>query len=202
MDVVFEKIREAKIIPVIKLDCVEEAVPLAKALLKGGIPVAEVTFRTKAAAQGIAAIRCELPQMLVGAGTVINAEYARQAVKAGAQFVVAPGFNVQVVDYVVAQGITMIPGVATPTEIEQALCKDLEVLKFFPAEAMGGIKTLCALAGPFANVKFVPTGGINEKNAHDYLMQKNVLAVGGSWMISKNLELVTKTCQDFLKKFL
>lgn len=182
----------------IRLDSPGQAVPLARALLEGGIPVAEVTFRTGAAAGGIRAIRRELPGMLVGAGTVISTDIARQAVEAGAQFVVAPGFNPEVVDYVLSRKIPMVPGVATPSEVEQALLKGLDVLKFFPAEVMGGVRMLDALSGPFPDVLFVPTGGISAQNLADYLGRKNVLAVGGSWMIKQDLGLVTRLCREAL----
>lgn len=196
---VYNKIGEVGIIPVIKLNRVEEAVPLAQALLAGGIPVAEVTFRTEAAAAGIAAIRREFPQMLVGAGTVLTTEQSTAAVEAGAQFVVSPGSNGKIIDRVLTAGVAMIPGVATPTEIEAAMEKGLRVLKFFPAEALGGVAMLKALAGPYPQIKFVPTGGISAGNMKEYLHQKNVLAVGGSWMIHSDLEIVQQLCQEAQK---
>lgn len=196
---VYNKIGEVGIIPVIKLNRVEEAVPLAQALLAGGIPVAEVTFRTEAAAAGIAAIRREFPQMLVGAGTVLTTEQATAAIDAGAQFVVSPGSNGKIIDRVLTAGVAMIPGVATPTEIEAAMEKGLRVLKFFPAEALGGVAMLKALAGPYPQIKFVPTGGISAGNMKEYLHQKNVLAVGGSWMIHSDLEIVQQLCQEAQK---
>lgn len=192
---VFEIIRNVGIVPVIKLDTVEQAVPLAQALFDGGIPIAEVTFRTAAAAPAITAIRKTLPQMLVGAGTVINKKFARCAIEAGAQFIVSPGFNPETVDFVQSSALPMIPGVATPSEVEIALCKGLDVLKLFPAEVLGGTKILDALFGPFPQVKFLPTGGINDKNMFSYLAKKNVLAVGGSWMIKPNLAEVTELCK-------
>lgn len=193
---IYNKIREVGIIPVIKLTTVEEAVPLARALMEGGIPIAEVTFRTEAAAGGIAAIRRELPQMLVGAGTVLKVEQATAAIEAGAQFVVAPGSNPKVIDKVLAASIPMIPGVATPTEIEAALEKGITVVKFFPAEALGGVAMLKALSGPYPQMQFVPTGGISASNLKSYLQQKNVLAIGGSWMVSSNLDEVKKLSQE------
>lgn len=196
---IYNKIGEVGIIPVIKLNRVEEAIPLAQALLAGGIPVAEVTFRTEAAAAGIAAIRREFPQMLVGAGTVLTTEQAIAAVEAGAQFVVSPGSNGKIIDKVLATGVAMIPGVATPTEIEAAMEKGLRVLKFFPAEALGGIAMLKALSGPYPQIKFIPTGGISAGNMKEYLHQKNVLAVGGSWMIHSDLEIVQQLCQEAQK---
>ena len=196
---IYNRIGKATIIPVIKLNRVEEAVPLAQALLAGGIPVAEVTFRTEAAAEGIAAIRREVPQMLVGAGTVLTTDQAIAAVEAGAQFVVSPGSNGKIIDRVLAAGVAMIPGVATPSEIEAAMERGLNVLKFFPAEALGGIAMLKALSGPYSQIKFVPTGGISANNMKDYLHQKNVLAVGGSWMIQSDLEMVKQLCQEACK---
>ncbi len=193
---IYDAIGKAGIIPVIKLERVEDAVPLARALLEGGIPVAEVTFRTEAAAAGIAAIRRELPQMLVGAGTVLTTEQAAAAIESGAQFVVAPGSNGRVIEGVLAVGIPMIPGVATPSEIEAALERGLRVLKLFPAEVLGGIAMLKALAGPYPQVQFVPTGGISASNLKSYLQQKNVLAVGGSWMVQSDLDEVRWLCQE------
>lgn len=196
---IYNRIGKAAIIPVIKLERVEEAVPLARSLLAGGIPVAEVTFRTSAAAEGIAAIRREVPQMLVGAGTVLTTDQANAAIQAGAQFVVSPGSNGKIIDRVLAAGVAMIPGVATPSEIEAAMERGLNVLKFFPAEALGGIAMLKALSGPYSQIKFVPTGGISANNMQDYLHQKNVLAVGGSWMIQSDLEMVKQLCQEACK---
>lgn len=196
---IYNRIGKAAIIPVIKLERVEEAVPLARSLLAGGIPVAEVTFRTSAAAEGIAAIRREVPQMLVGAGTVLTTDQANAAIQAGAQFVVSPGSNGKIIDRVLSAGVAMIPGVATPSEIEAAMERGLNVLKFFPAEALGGIAMLKALSGPYSQIKFVPTGGISANNMKDYLHQKNVLAVGGSWMIQSDLEMVKQLCQEACK---
>lgn len=192
---IYERLGAAGAIPVIKLERVEDAVPLARALLEGGLPVAEVTFRTEAAAAGIAAIRREVPQVLVGAGTVLTTSQAQEAIAAGAQFVVAPGSNSKVIDQVLAAGIPMIPGVATPTEVEAALERGLAVLKFFPAQVLGGVAMMKALSGPYPQVKFVPTGGIDESNMREYLQQKNVLAVGGSWMVRPDLDEVRRLCR-------
>ena len=193
---IIEKLIDAKIIPVIKIDSPQEAVPLARALLQGGITVAEVTFRTEAAADGIAAIHAQVPEMLLGAGTVLTVENAQKAIDAGARFVVAPGFDPAVVDYVVEQGIAMIPGVATPTEVSLALGRGLHILKFFPAEVLGGIKMLDALAGPFPGVQFIPTGGITRSNMESYFRCKNVVAIGGSWMVQKDLVQVTELSRE------
>ena len=196
MSDLFDRIRDIGIIPVIKLTSVEQAVPLAKALLDGGIPAAEVTFRSGAAADGIKAIKKAYPEMLLGAGTVINKDFAQRAIDAGAEFIVSPGFNPEVIDFVLSKGVPMIPGVATPGEIEQALCKGLNVLKFFPAEAAGGVAMLNAFAGPFSNVRFMATGGINAKNMGEYFKCKNILAIGGSWMVKDDNELVTKLSRE------
>ena len=193
---IIEKLIDAKIIPVIKIDSPQEAVPLARALLQGGITVAEVTFRTDAAADGIAAIHAQVPEMLLGAGTVLTVENAQKAIDAGARFVVAPGFDPAVVDYVVEQGIAMIPGVATPTEVSLALGRGLHILKFFPAEVLGGIKMLDALAGPFPGVQFIPTGGLTRSNMESYFRCKNVVAIGGSWMVQKDLVQVTELSRE------
>ena len=193
---IIEKLIDAKIIPVIKIDSPQEAVPLARALLQGGITVAEVTFRTEAAADGIAAIHAQVPEMLLGAGTVLTVENAQKAIDAGARFVVAPGFDPAVVDYVVEQGIAMIPGVATPTEVSLALGRGLHILKFFPAEVLGGIKMLDALAEPFPGVQFIPTGGITRSNMESYFRCKNVVAIGGSWMVQKDLVQVTELSRE------
>ena len=193
---IIEKLIDAKIIPVIKIDSPQEAVPLARALLQGGITVAEVTFRTEAAADGIAAIHAQVPEMLLGAGTVLTVENAQKAIDAGARFVVAPGFDPAVVDYVVEQGIAMIPGVATPTEVSLALGRGLHILKFFPAEVLGGIKMLDALAGPFPGVQFIPTGGITRSNMESYFRCKNVVAIGGSWMVQKDLVQVIELSRE------
>ncbi|MBU3850494.1 MAG: bifunctional 4-hydroxy-2-oxoglutarate aldolase/2-dehydro-3-deoxy-phosphogluconate aldolase [Candidatus Treponema excrementipullorum] len=193
---IIEKLIDAKIIPVIKIDSPQEAVPLARALLQGGITVAEITFRTEAAADGIAAIHAQVPEMLLGAGTVLTVENAQKAIDAGARFVVAPGFDPAVVDYVVEQGIAMIPGVATPTEVSLALGRGLHILKFFPAEVLGGIKMLDALAGPFPGVQFIPTGGITRSNMESYFRCKNVVAIGGSWMVQKDLVQVTELSRE------
>lgn len=193
---IIDKLIDAKIIPVIKIDSPGEAVPLARALLEGGITVAEVTFRTDAAADGIAAIHAQVPEMLVGAGTVLTVENAQKAIEAGARFVVAPGFDPAVVDYVVQQGIAMIPGVATPSEVSLALSRGLHILKLFPAEVLGGVKMLDALAGPFPKVQFIPTGGITRSNMENYFNCKNVVAIGGSWMIQKDLIQVTELSRE------
>jgi len=184
---VLNKISLVGIVPVVKITDVEKAVPLAKALCEGGIPVAEITFRTAQAEEAIARITKELPDMLVGAGTVLTTEQADRAVKAGARFIVSPGLNPKVVEHCLKIGIPIAPGCSTPSDIEQALKFGLEVVKFFPAEASGGIKMLKALSGPYGNVRFMPTGGIDANNINEYLSFSKVLACGGSWMVPENL---------------
>ena len=182
----FQLIARMKVVPVIAIHDASDAEPLAQALLAGGLPCAEVTFRTDAAADAIRAMSA-VHGMLVGGGTVLNTEQARLAVEAGAQFLVSPGFNPEVVGYCVENRIPITPGVCTPTDIEGALYFNLEILKFFPAEAFGGLKTLKALSAPYGMVRFIPTGGINADNLKTYLEFPKVIACGGSWMATSDL---------------
>ena len=175
-----------RLVPVIAIEEEAEAIPLGRTLLENGLPIAEITFRTQAAGAAISQL-AKLGDLMLGAGTVLSIGQVQEAFDAGAQFMVTPGFNPKVVDYCVKKGIPIVPGVCTPTEIETALEYGLEVLKFFPAESMGGIKSLKAFSGPYAKVKFIPTGGINTTNVRDYLNLPNVLACGGSWMVSQKL---------------
>ena len=170
------------LVPVITIESPRDAVPLAGALLDGGIGCAEVTFRTPSAAEAIHGISSTCGELLVGAGTVLTVEQAEQATQAGAQYVVAPGFDPAVVGWCQARNVPVLPGVATPTDISMALARGLDLLKFFPAEPMGGVQTLQALAAPFAGVQFIPTGGITAANLPRYLALPNVAACGGSWM--------------------
>ena len=180
---VMKKVEELKLVPVVKLDRAEDAKPLAAALCEGGLPIAEVTFRTEAAEESIRIMKKEFPQMLVGAGTVVNVEQAKKAVDAGAEFIVSPGMNRQVIEYAQEKGIPVLPGVCTPTEVMMAMEYNLPVVKFFPAKQYGGLDTIKALAAPFPSVKFMPTGGINENNVNDYLAFDKIVACGGSWMV-------------------
>ena len=175
------------LVPVITIDSPRDAVPLAEALLDGGIGCAEVTFRTPSAGEAIHGISSTCGELLVGAGTVLTVEQAEQATQAGARYVVAPGFDPAVVDWCQAHNVPVIPGVATPTEISMALARGLDLLKFFPAEAMGGVQTLRALSAPFASVRFVPTGGITAANLPQYLARTNVAACWGSWMAKESM---------------
>lgn len=184
---ILESISKIGIVPVITIDDIEKAVPLAKALVAGGIPCAEITFRTAQAAQAIREITAAVPEIIVGAGTVISIDLAKQAVAAGAQFIVAPGFNSEVVDWCIHHDIPVIPGVNNPTGVEAGISKGLSFLKFFPAEVSGGLAMLEALSGPYPGVLFMPTGGIGPENMQSYMERKNVFAVGGSWMVRKDL---------------
>lgn len=187
MNEIIKKISDIGIVPVIKIDNVETAVPLARALYEGGLPIAEVTFRTANAAEAIRRISKELPDMLVGAGTVITTEQVDQAIEAGAQFIVSPGFNPKIVQYCIDRGISITPGCVTPSDIERALELGLEVVKFFPAEVYGGMKTIKALSAPYTKIKFIPTGGIDPSNITSYLSNDRVIACGGSWMVKEDL---------------
>jgi 2-dehydro-3-deoxyphosphogluconate aldolase/(4S)-4-hydroxy-2-oxoglutarate aldolase len=177
-----ERLRAVRIVPVITIDDPADAVPLARALTDGGLACAEITFRTPRAAEALRRITAEVPELFTGAGTVLSPQQAKAARDAGAQFIVAPGFGPRTVDYCLAQGIPVYPGVATPTEVEAALEKGLVTLKFFPAEPMGGLAYLKAIAAPYVDVSFIPTGGVNASNIASYLAFKCVVACGGSWM--------------------
>ena len=187
MHEVLKKIEAIGIVPVVKIDRAEDAVPLARALINGGLPCAEVTFRTDAAADAIAAMSKAFPEMLVGAGTVLTPEQADAAWAAGAKFIVSPGLNPTVVAHCVEKGYPITPGVATPGEVETALSFGLEVVKFFPAEAAGGLAMIKAMSAPYGKLKFMPTGGISAKNLNEYLAFPKILACGGSWMVTADL---------------
>lgn len=187
MNDIIKKISNIGIVPVIKIDDPEKAVPLAKALCDGGLPVVEITFRTVHAKESIARITKELPNMLVGAGTVLTTEQVDAAIEAGAIIIVSPGFNPDVVKHCINRGITIIPGCISPSDIERAMALGIDVVKFFPAEAYGGVKTIRALAAPYTNIKFIPTGGIDSSNLNAYLSFDRVLACGGSWMVKEEL---------------
>lgn len=199
---VLTEIETIGVIPVIKLKNVEDAVPLAKALLAGEVPAAEVTFRAEGADKVIRTMLSSYPNMLVGAGTVVNMKQAEKAVEAGAKFIVSPGFDSEIVKYCLDKGIIPLPGCTTPSDIQQALRFGLNVVKFFPSEQYGGLKTIKALAGPFVDLKFMPTGGISLSNLSEYAASKNVAACGGSFMVAakyleeKNWDEITKVCKE------
>ena len=201
-----QKIFDLKLVPLVVLDDAADAVPMAKALVEGGIPVAEVTFRTDAAADVIRAMAEQVPGILVGAGTVHTVAQAQAAVEAGAKFIVTPGFQPDVVRWCVEHQVDIVPGTAVPSDIEQAISFGLSVCKFFPAEAYGGVKTLKALKGPYADIRFMPTGGVSLDNMNDYLALSNVAAVGGSFMTpsaavkAKDWAKVTEACRTALTK--
>ena len=187
MHEVLEKIQEIGIVPVVVLEDAKDAKPLAQALCDGGLPCAEVTFRTEAAEECIRIMAKEFPDMLVGAGTVLTTEQVDRAVAAGAKFIVSPGLNPRIVKYCVDKGILITPGCSNASDIEQALEYGLEVVKFFPAEPAGGLNMIKALAAPYVGVKFMPTGGINASNVREYLAYKRIVACGGSWMVKGDL---------------
>jgi 2-dehydro-3-deoxyphosphogluconate aldolase/(4S)-4-hydroxy-2-oxoglutarate aldolase len=181
-----EKFEKFGVIPVVAIDDAKDAAALGAALIAGGLPCAEITFRTAAAQESIRILADEYPEMLVGAGTVLTVAQAQQAVDAGARFLVTPGFDEAVVTWSLQADVPIFPGVVTPTEINMALNHGLNILKFFPAEAMGGVSTLKAIAGPYGKVRFIPTGGINLQNLPDYLALPAVVACGGSWLVKKS----------------
>lgn len=186
-EILFDKIKKIGIVPVVKLEDAQDAKPLAKALCDGGLPCAEVTFRTEQAADAIKNMKEAYPEMLVGAGTVLTTSQVDEAVNAGAEFIVSPGLNPEVVGYCIEKNIPILPGCANPSDVEQAIKYGLKVVKFFPAEAAGGIKTIKAMAAPYHQMKFMPTGGVNLDNINEYLNFDKIIACGGTWMVKDNL---------------
>ena len=199
---VMERLRRAGVVPVVVLENAADAVPTANAMLAGGVDVMEITFRTDAAAEAIRAVSEGCPEMLVGAGTVVTLDQCRQAVEAGAKFIVAPGFDEEVVSWCVEKGIPILPGCVTPSEIMAAMKHGLKILKFFPAGVYGGLSAMKALSGPFKGIKFVPTGGVGPQNAGEYGAAPFIHAVGGSWVCtqsdiaSHNFERITQLCRE------
>ena len=185
MNDICKKIHDIGIVPVIALDSVEDAAPLARALCKGGLPVAEVTYRTAAAHDAMIEMRKACPDMIIGAGTVLNREQVDSAIDAGAEFIVSPGTNPDTIAYCQERGIPILPGTANAADLEVAMQFGLEVVKFFPAEPLGGLKMIKALSAPYNKLKFMPTGGVKESNVNDYLNDPVILASGGTWMIDK-----------------
>ena len=182
-----ERFYDYAVVPVVVLNDADDAIPLADALIKGGLPCAEVTFRTDAAEESIRRICESFPDMLVGAGTVLTTKQVERAYKAGAKFIVSPGFDPEIIDCCISIGLPVLPGCITPSEIAQAVKRGLKVVKFFPAEQSGGVAMIKAMAAPYSMVKFMPTGGISTKNLADYLSCDKILCCGGSWMVKEDL---------------
>ncbi|MDR2053780.1 MAG: bifunctional 4-hydroxy-2-oxoglutarate aldolase/2-dehydro-3-deoxy-phosphogluconate aldolase [Treponema sp.] len=205
---VLEELGKIGIVPVIKIDDPEKAVPLARALLAGGIPCAEITFRTEAGAEALGRICREVPEILCGAGTVLTLEQVDRAIAAGAKFIVSPGFNPRVVRHCIEKGVPIAPGCSNPSDMEAALEAALDVVKFFPAEQSGGLDYIKAVSAPYPSLKFMPTGGINAGNIASYLACEKVLACGGSWMVpaervnAGDFDAVTALCREALAKVL
>lgn len=187
MKTIEEQFREYAVVPVVVLDDARDAVPLAEALTEGGLPCAEVTFRTEAAEESIRLMCEKYPEMLVGAGTVLTIEQVDRAVAAGAKFIVSPGFDPEIVDYCLEKKIPVFPGCVTPSEVAQAAKRGMKVIKFFPAEQAGGIARIKAMAAPYTMMEFMPTGGIGVNNLKDYLSSDKILCCGGSWMVKGDL---------------
>ena len=200
--VVLQLMKKSGVIPVVVLDDTAQALPTANALLAGGVSVMEITFRTAAAADSIKAVSENCPEMLVGAGTVVTLDQCKQALECGAQFIVSPGLDPEVVSWCVERNVPITPGCVTPTEIIAAMKLGLNVVKFFPAGVYGGLKAMKALAAPFGRIKFIPTGGVEAKNLKEYLEAPFVHAVGGSWLCPKkeiaagNFDAVTALCRE------
>lgn len=199
---ILTRLSNAGVVPVVVLDNVQNAIPTAKAMVAGGIDVMEITFRTAAAPEAIKAVAENCPEMLVGAGTILNLEQAKLAVKMGAKFIVSPGFDEEVVRWCVENGIAVTPGCVTPTEIMAAIKCGLKVVKFFPANVYGGLNAMKNLSAPFGGIKFLPTGGVNAGNLREYLDAPFIHAVGGSWVCPKaeiaagNFEKITALCAE------
>ena len=187
MKTIEEIFAELKVVPVVVLDDAKDAEPLAKALVEGGLPCAEVTFRTEAAAESIRTMTEVYPDMLVGAGTVLTTEQVDKAVESGAKFIVSPGFDPEIVDYCIGKNIPVFPGCISPSEVAQAVKRGLKVVKFFPAEQSGGLAMIKAMAAPYHMLKFMPTGGINTENLKEYLACDKILCCGGSWMVKGDM---------------
>lgn len=187
MNEVLKKIQEIGILPVVVLEDAKDAKPLANALCEGGMPLAEVTFRTSAAKESIEIMSSQFPDMLVGAGTVLSVEQVKEAIKAGAKFIVSPGFDDEVVNYCLENNIPVTPGTCTPSDVQKCYKLGLEVVKFFPAEPSGGLNMIKAIAAPYTTIKFIPTGGIDLNNMSNYLSYEKIFAIGGSWMVKGSL---------------
>jgi 2-dehydro-3-deoxyphosphogluconate aldolase/(4S)-4-hydroxy-2-oxoglutarate aldolase len=208
MVAVLKELGKIGIVPVIKIDDPEKAVPLARALIDGGIPCAEITFRTSQGEAALSRISREVPEILTGAGTVLTVEQVDKAIGAGAKFIVSPGFNPRVVQHCIKKGIPITPGCSGPSDMEAALEAGLEVVKFFPAEQSGGLDYIKAVAAPYPTLKFMPTGGINAENIASYIAYEKILACGGSWMVNADrinagdFETITTLCKEAVAKIL
>ncbi len=208
MNEILKEISQIGIVPVVAIEDAKKAVPLARALVAGGLPTAEITFRTAAAEDAMRAITAEVPEMLVGAGTVLTPDQLDRALDAGSKFIVSPGFNPEMVKYGLSKGALMLPGTATGGEMEQAMALGLEVVKFFPAEQNGGIAKIKALAGPYKKLRWMPTGGVTTKNMMDYLSFDQIVACGGTWMVKADLiegerwDEITAICREAVKTML
>lgn len=208
MENVLTEIEKIGIVPVIKIDDAKKAVPLARALAKGHIPCAEITFRTKEGEEAIKRISAEVPEILLGAGTVLTEAQVDAAISAGAKFIVSPGLNPKIVEYCIKKNIPITPGCANPSDVEQAIEKGLSVVKFFPAEQAGGLDYIKAMSAPYPNLRFMPTGGINKNNLVKYLSFKKILACGGSWMVKadfindEKFDEIEKLCKEAVLEML
>lgn len=187
MNTILEQLSKFGVVPVVVLNDAKDAEPLAKALCDGGLPCAEVTFRTAAAEESIRIMADKYPEMMIGAGTVLTTEQADRAVRAGAKFIVSPGFDPEIVDYCLSRDILVLPGCVTPSEVAQGVKRGLKVLKFFPAEQYGGVAAIKAMAAAYVGIQFMPTGGVNPKNVRDYLSCDKIFACGGSWMVKGDM---------------
>ncbi len=191
---IYEQIKSYKLVPVVVINNIDDALPTMEALVKGGLPVAEITFRTECAPEALALLVKKFPSALIGAGTVINANQCEKAIRSGARFIVSPGLSSKVAEVCKKHDVPYIPGVATPTEIMEALDLDINVVKFFPASNLGGVKTLKAICSAFPQIEVMVTGGINEENVNEYLSFNKIIAVGGSWMMKGDpLDIENKT---------
>ncbi len=186
MSELMKEIEQLGVLPVVVINDAKHATGLGKALMNGGLPAAEVTFRTEAAEESIAILAKEFPSMLVGAGTILSVEQVKRAVNAGAKFIVTPGFDEEVVDYCLEHKIPVVPGCITPSELSLAYKRGMEVVKFFPAEPMGGLNTIKAVAAPFTTMRFMPTGGVSLANLESYLKNDKILCCGGSWLVKSS----------------
>lgn len=195
----YEKIEELKVIPVVAINKIEETIPLMKALVEGGLPAAEITFRTECAPEAIKLAIETYPDAYIGAGTVINKEQCELAIKLGCKFIVSPGLSKEVAEVCKAHDVIYLPGCVTPTEIMEAISLGIKVVKFFPASNYGGLSTIKALSGPFNQIKFMPTGGINEKNILEYLAFDKIVGCGGSWMVKGTPEEIKQKTIEAVK---